>query len=77
MAELLSTDRDITTMFNPALVWIEVTSQPRVKYGWQFDGTNFSPPTVLPPTAPFPTIADLQSQITALRAQLATLSNNT
>jgi len=77
VAELLTTDKDIRTMFHPALIWIDVTSQPDIRYGWQFDGGNFSPPVVLPSAPPLPTISDLQAQITALSAQLAALSNKT
>ncbi len=44
VAELLKTDGDITSMFNPALVWVDVSSQPDIAEGWHFDGTKFTPP---------------------------------
>ena len=44
IAELLKTDGDITSMFNHALVWMDISSQPNVGEGWHFDGTKFTPP---------------------------------
>jgi hypothetical protein len=74
VAELLHTDGDITSMFNPALVWVDVSSHSEIAESWHFDGTNFVPPAVPQPAAPAPTIAGLQAQLAALGAQLATLS---
>ena len=74
VAELLQTDDDITSLFNPALAWVEVSSQSDIAEGWHFDGTNFTPPSPPPPAAPGPTIAELQTQLAALSAQLAALS---
>ena len=51
VAELLKTDGDITSMFNPALVWVDVSSQPNIAEGWHFDGTNFTPPSAPPPAS--------------------------
>jgi len=75
VAELLRTDGDITKMFNAALVWMDVSSQPDVAEGWRVAGENFAPPVVALPLAPAPTIADLQAQVAALAAQLAALSS--
>ena len=75
VAETLRTEGDIISMFNPALVWVDVSSRPDIAEGWQFDGTNFSPPPAPIPAAPATaTIAELQAQLAALSAQLATLS---
>jgi hypothetical protein len=74
VVELLKTDGDITSMFNPELVWVEVSSQPNIAEGWHFDGESFLPPTAPPPMPPAPTVAELQAQIAALGAQLAALS---
>jgi hypothetical protein len=77
VAELLMTEGDIAAMFNPAIVWIDVTSGPAIAEGWSFDGANFAPPPA-PPLAPSaPTILQLQAQIAALAAELAALSNAT
>jgi hypothetical protein len=74
VAELLKTDGDITSMFNSALVWVDVTSQSQVTEGWHFDGTNFAPPPVQSSVAPAPTLAELQAQFAILSAQLSALS---
>jgi len=74
VVELLKTDGDITSMFNPELVWVDVSSQPNVTEGWHFDGASFLPPAPPPPMAPAPTVAELQVQIAALGAQLAALA---
>jgi hypothetical protein len=74
IAELLRTEDDITSLFHPALSWVEVSSQPDIAVGWHFDGTDFTPPSPPPPAAPGPTIAELQRQLAALSAQLAALS---
>ncbi len=74
VAELLVTDKDITAMFNPALIWVDVTATPDVAAGWQFDGASFSHPPTPPPPPPAPTIAELQAQIAVLSAQLTALS---
>jgi hypothetical protein len=76
VAELLRTDGDITNMFNAALVWLDVSSQPDIADGWNFDGESFTPPVISSPTASLPTIAELRAQIAALDAQLTVLSNN-
>ena len=39
VAEVLKTDGDITRMFNPALVWVDISSQADVVEGWHFDGS--------------------------------------
>jgi hypothetical protein len=74
VAELLMTEGDIATMFSPALVWIDVSSGPRVAECWSFDGTNFAPPPA-PAAAPSaPTISELQARVAILAAELAKLS---
>jgi hypothetical protein len=75
VAELLKTDGDITSMFNPELVWIDVSSQSAVVDGWMLDGEDFMPPEILPPPEAVLTIAQLQAQIAALAAQVAALSH--
>jgi hypothetical protein len=78
VAELLATDGNIAAMFNPAILWIDVTSQQEIAEGWSFDGANFAPPPA-PPPAPAPaapTIADMQARIATLAAQLAALSTS-
>ncbi len=74
IAELLKTDGDITSMFNHALVWMDISSQPNVLEGWHFDGTKFTPPSPPPAVASVPTIPELRAQLSALGAELAKLS---
>ncbi len=74
VAELLKTDGDITSMFNPELIWVDVSTQQHITEGWHFDGTSFTAPAAATPPAPAPTIAELQAQIAALGAQIAALS---
>jgi hypothetical protein len=74
VAELLRTDGDVTSMFNPALVWVDVSSQTDVNEGWCFDGKNFTAAARHDTSAQAPSIAELQAQLAALSAQLAALS---
>ena len=73
VAELLETDGDITSMFSPALIWVDISSLFNVAEGWRYDGTSFEAPSAPPPAAPAPTIAELQAQIAALGVQIAAL----
>ena len=72
--KILKTDGDITRMFNPALVWVDISSQADVVEGWHFDGTNFTAPATHHTSAQVPSIAELQAQLAALSAQIAALS---
>jgi hypothetical protein len=73
VAELFATDADISQLFAPALVWVDVTEIPGVVQGWLYDGSAFTaPPPVAAP--PAPSLADLEAQLQALAAQIAALS---
>jgi hypothetical protein len=63
-------------MFNPALVWLDASSQPGIAEAWSFDGEKFAPPVIPPPPVSLPTIAELQARIAALSTQLAALSDH-
>ena len=76
VAELLKTDGDITRMFNPALVWVDVSSRADVIQGWQFDGVDFTAPAAPHTIAQAPSIAELQAQLATLSAQIAALSGH-
>jgi hypothetical protein len=76
VAELLRTDGDITRMFNPALVWVDVSSRTDLAEGWHFDGTQFTRPAEQQPAARVPSVAELQAQLAALSAQIAALSGD-
>jgi hypothetical protein len=75
VAELLTTSGNIADMFNPGLIWVDVSAHPKVAGGWQFDGTNFTPPASPPPGTTVPTIAQLQAQLAAISAELAAISS--
>lgn len=52
VVELFQTDSDITQMFHPDLIWIDVTDlDPQPGQQWTYDGTTFAAPI---PWAPSP-----------------------
>ena len=75
VAELIKTHGDITRMFHPALVWVDVSTLAGVAESWLFDGTNFTPPPAAPARPPTPTIAELEAQLATISVQLAALSD--
>jgi len=43
--QILKTDEDITTMFHPDLLWVDVTDlNKKPAEGWTYDGTGFAKP---------------------------------
>lgn len=77
VAELLKTGSDITQLFHPSLVWIDVSADPQIQEGWRFDGKKFSPPQEPAGQASTSTIAELQAQLASIEAKLAALSPKT
>lgn len=76
VAELFETDLDISMLFSPDLVWIEIPDATPVVEGWRFDARAFAaPPPAGTAAATVPTIADLQAEIQRLAAQLAALGS--
>ena len=73
VAELLTTDLDIAGRYNPALIWIDVSSVIGISPGWQQSATGFFPPPV-PPAPIAPSLAQLQTQLSAISVQIAALS---
>lgn len=60
VAELFETDGDITEMFNPAIVWVDVTTvAPQPQVGWGYDGHAFTAPA----SAPVVTLAELRAAL--------------
>lgn len=76
VAEVLKTEGDIKSMFNPNLVWVDISSQPNVAENWHFDGSKFTAPPAAPSAAPTATVAELQAQLAVLGAKLKTLSSH-
>jgi len=74
VAELLKTDGDITKMFVPSLIWIDVSSNTGIREGWRYDGKSFTAPATIPAPPAVPTLADLQSQLSVLSARVTALS---
>jgi hypothetical protein len=72
IAELLTTDGDITKMFNPAIIWVDVTGQ-AVQVGWLQQASGFVEPPPVVATIQAPTLATLQAQLATLAAQIAAL----
>lgn len=73
VVELLSTDKDITTLFHPSLRWIDVTEQPGVAVGWFHDGRTAAAPVATAPE-PVPTIAELRLAFAQLEARMRRLA---
>jgi hypothetical protein len=77
VAELLTTDQDITRLFHPSLHWIDVTGKP-VEVGWLMAGNGFSPaPSAAAATPAPPSLAQLQTQLAELTARVAKLAPQT
>ena len=74
VVELLTTDLDITNRFNPALIWVDVSTITGIRPGWQNGATGFLPPPV-PPAVAMPTLSQLKAQIAAISAQLIAMSS--
>ena len=73
VAEVFTTHEDLEALFNPGLVWVDVTSQPHVAEGWLYDGQHLAAPA--PSAAPAgPSLAELQEQLQALTARMAAFS---
>lgn len=54
VSEIFQTDGDITQMFHPDLVFVDITNiNPRPSVGWSYDGSNFT-------ESPGPTLSELQ-----------------
>jgi len=77
VVEVFTHPTDISSMFHPSLVWVDVSSlHIDVAEGWSYDGTAFLPPTPLQPT-PAPTmIDDLQKQLAALSMQVEAIGQS-
>lgn len=69
VAELFETDGDITTMFHPDLIWVEVPEGLAVVVGWAYSEGVFSPP---PPPSHEELLAAAESQRTNLMAWATT-----
>ena len=76
VAELVTTEQPIHTLFHPGMVWLDVSGEPAVTTGWLSDGRTVSRPAaaeVMPaPTRdPSAELADIRSALAALQARVA------
>lgn len=62
--EILETDADISEMFHPDLVWVEVPDGADVACGWTYAAGKFAAPVV-----PAPTAEDMKAKIAERRWQ--------
>ncbi len=75
VAELLTTSSDPTQLFYPTLQWVDVTSQTGIQVGYVQSGASFTaPPPPTPVVIQAPSLAQLQSELAALSAQIAALA---
>ncbi len=73
--ELFSTTADITTLFPPSIVWVDVTNLPNVQVGWiEVAPGVFQAPANQTPTIPPITLATVQAQLTALQNEVNQLA---
>lgn len=70
--EIVSTDADIAALYHPSIRWADITGK-SVHIGDLATASGFNPPPAPVAPAPAPSIADLQAQLTSLRARLAAL----
>jgi hypothetical protein len=77
VVELATTGSNISTMFHPALVWVDASSMTDIEEGWTYDGSVFARSTVPEILPPVLSMSALQTQLAFLTAQLAALSKAT
>lgn len=80
VAELLTTGANITTLYNPNLVWVDVTGNTTIQIGWvQQSGGGFAAPAaaIIPQGASVAVVslANLQAQLSSLQNELTALTN--
>jgi hypothetical protein len=63
VAELLTTEGNMTSMFHRDLAWIDVSSVNGIAVGWDYDGQRFSPPAALQQATPQVTLSDLPTAL--------------
>jgi len=76
VVELVATDLDISTMFHPALTWVDASHVTGISEGWTYDGSAFSRAVVAEIASPALSISGLQAQMAILATQLAALTKD-
>lgn len=72
VAELLKTNADVTKLYHPELIWVDITGRNEIDERWKYDGANFEAPIRVaePPTT---SLAELEQQVRVLAARLEAL----
>lgn len=70
--ELVETKTNVSDMYHPALRWVDATAITHVAPGWHYDGVHWTPPAP-PKPAKGASLAELQSRLALLSAQVAEL----
>lgn len=76
VVELVITCSDISTMFHPALMWVDASSVAGVAEGWTYDGLVFSKSVTLAVAPSILSIVGMQAQLAMFAAQLAALTDS-
>lgn len=74
VVELMTTSADISTMFHPALTWVDASSVTGIAEGWMYDGSAFSKAVVSEVSPPALSISAMQAQLAIFAAQLTALT---
>lgn len=80
VAELVTTEHPIHTLFHPDMVWLDVSGEPAVTTGWISDGRTVNRPAVqeaTPASTPDPLaeLAGIRTALAALQARVAALDH--
>lgn len=77
VVELSNAPTDISTMFHPALVWVDVSSENgNIAEGWAYDGSVFSPPSPSQPVMLPTLIDDIHKQLIALTVRVEAIKQS-
>ncbi|HLJ64256.1 MAG TPA: hypothetical protein VKT70_09130 [Stellaceae bacterium] len=72
VVEIIATAADITTLYHPSLLWIDITSvMPAPQLGWSYSNGTFAPPPPPPP----PTLAQTAQAMLAGGCQISSSAN--
>lgn len=82
VVEFIETDGDITQMFHPSMIWVDVDGVDGIDYGWaatESDGEWIFAPYVAPPPTPEQVLTSQSAKLVGLKqlaeAQKTALSN--
>ncbi|HUN43476.1 MAG TPA: hypothetical protein VMU81_24540 [Acetobacteraceae bacterium] len=77
VAEIFLHNSDISSMFHPALVWVDASSaNSDIAEGWIYDGKEFLPPPPRQSEPPPMMIDNIHKQLIALIAQVEAIKQS-